>query len=59
MKITYIEIAEMINRTKGNMDYMKKNNPEQLEVLKIGALCKKFNITIEELEKIVNSRTKE
>lgn len=59
MKITYTEIAELINRSEAGIKSMKKNNPEQLEVTKIGALCKKFNITIEELEKIVISRTKE
>lgn len=56
MKITYIEIAEYINRTKGNLDYMKKNNPEQLELLKFGAICKKYNISLNDLEKIIKEK---
>jgi hypothetical protein len=56
MKITYIEIANMINRTKGNMDYMKIHNPEQLELLKVGAICQKYNITLNDLEKVIEEK---
>ncbi|AXX95110.1 helix-turn-helix domain-containing protein [Arcobacter ellisii] len=53
MQITYNEIAELIGRTEANMKYMKKHNPEQLELLKIGGLCKKYNISLKDLEAII------
>lgn len=53
MQITYNEIAELIGRTEANMKYMKKHNPEQLELLKVGALCKKYNISLKDLEAII------
>lgn len=48
-KITYKEIAKMINKTEAGIKYIKKTNPELLEILKLGCLCKKRNITFEEL----------
>lgn len=56
MKIIYKEIAELTNKTEAGIKKMKLNNPEQLEIIKMGALCIKYNITTEELEKIVKSR---
>ncbi len=50
--ITYLEIAELIGRTEANIKYMKKHNPEQLEIIKIGALCKKYNICIDDLKSL-------
>lgn len=44
MKITYKEIATMINKTEANIKYIKKTNPELLNILKLGCLCKKKNI---------------
>ncbi len=56
MKINYNEIAELIGRTEANIKYMKKHNPKQLEVLKIGGLCKKYDINETHLLKILNER---
>jgi hypothetical protein len=56
MKITYIEIAELINRTEAGIKSMKQNNPEQLEITKIGAICKKYNITLNDLEKVIEEK---
>ena len=53
MKIIYKEIAEYTNKTEQGIKQMKTNNPEQLELLKIGALCKKYNISLKELEAII------
>ena len=47
MKITYKMIAEYIGRKEETIKYMAKNNPKQLELLKLG-LKKK----IEEEEKL-------
>ncbi len=55
MKITYKEIAEMTNKTEGAIKKMKTGNPEQLELLKLGGLCKKYNINIFD-EKIVKTK---
>ena len=53
MKIIYKEIAEYTNKTEQGIKQMKTNNPEQLELLKIGALCKKYNISLKDLEAII------
>lgn len=53
MNITYKEIGEYCNKVESTIKQMKKNNPEQLEILKIGALCKKYNISLKDLEAII------
>jgi hypothetical protein len=53
MKIIYKEIAEYTNKTEQGIKQMKTNNPEQLELLKIGALCKKYNISLNDIEAII------
>lgn len=58
MKINYKEIAEIIGRSEANIKYMKKHNNEQLEVIKVGCLCKKYNITLNDLEKLVTEKDK-
>ena len=49
IKITYKEIADMINKTEAGIKYIKKTNPKLLNILKLGCLCKKKNISFEEL----------
>lgn len=44
MNITYKEIAEFINKTEQGVKYYKSNNPELLEILKVGCLLKKYGI---------------
>ena len=56
MKITYKEIGEYTNKSEQGIKQMKKNNPQQLELLKIGALCKKYNIDLKDIEKIKESK---
>ncbi len=56
MKVTYEEIANFIGRTEANIKYMKKNNPEQLELLKIGAICKKYNIELKDLKALIQMK---
>lgn len=58
MQITYNEIAEIIGRTEANIKYMKKNNPNQLEIIKIGALCKKYNILTDDLKLLCEMKEK-
>ena len=49
--IIYKDIAEIIGKSEQRIRGYKVNNPELLELLKIGAFCKKNNITIEKLKK--------
>ena len=56
MKITYKEIGEYTNKTEQGIKQMKKNNPQQLELLKMGGLCKKYNINLKDIEKIKESK---
>lgn len=53
MNITYKEIGEYSNKVESTIKQMKKNNPEQLELLKIGGLCKKYKISLKDLEAII------
>ncbi len=52
MNITYKEIGEFCNKKEPTIKSMSKNNPQQLELLKIGAMCKKYNISINEIKLI-------
>lgn len=56
MKIIYKEIAEYTNKTEAGIKSMKIKNPEQLELLKIGALCKKYNIELKDLKALVQMK---
>lgn len=58
MDITYKEIGNFCNKVESTIKQMKKNNPEQLELLKIGALCKKYNINIDDLKILVEMKEK-
>lgn len=58
MNITYKEIADYTNKVESTMKQMKKNNPEQLELLKIGAICKKYKIENKDLEAIIQLKEK-
>ena len=49
IKIIYKEIAEMTKKSEGGIKQMAKNNPAQLELLKIGALCKKFDMDFDDV----------
>lgn len=56
MNITYKEIGEYINKVESTMKQMKKNNPKQLELLKIGAICKKYNIELKDLKALIQMK---
>ena len=56
LKIIYKEIAEYTDKTEQGIKQMKTNNPKQLEILKLGAICKKYNISLNDLEKIVKEK---
>lgn len=56
MQVIYKEIAEYIGRTEANIKYMKKQNPKQLQVLTIGAICRKYNIDIKDLKALYDMK---
>lgn len=58
MIITYKEIAYYTNKVESTIKQMKKNNPQQLELLKMGALCKKYNINIDDLKALNEMKEK-
>lgn len=52
-KITYKEIAEIVKKNEGTIKNWKNSHPELLELVKLGALCKKNNITVEKIQKCI------
>lgn len=58
MKITYKEIAELINQTEQNIKQLKNKQPEKLELYKLGALCKKYDINENDLVKLLDIKNK-
>jgi hypothetical protein len=52
MKVTYKEIADLSNKKEPTIKSMAKNNPEQLELMKLGAFCKKYKIELKDLEAV-------
>ena len=51
--ITYKEIGSMINKAEPTIKSMAKANAPQLDLLKIGALCKKYDVTLNDIEAII------
>jgi hypothetical protein len=50
IKITYKDIATLIDKSEASIKGYKQSQPELLELLLLGARCKLNNISIEELE---------
>ncbi|MEV9527059.1 hypothetical protein AB0W38_00510 [Aliarcobacter butzleri] len=53
--ITIKEIAEMINKNVSTV-YEKQKRAKEFELLKLGAICKKFNITETQLEALISEK---
>ncbi|RUM67623.1 MAG: hypothetical protein DSZ05_02275 [Sulfurospirillum sp.] len=49
MKVSNKEIAAHINKTPSAISYLKKNNYDEYQILKLGVLCKKLNLDNEDL----------
>jgi len=49
MKVSNKEIAAAINKTPSAISYLKKNNYEEYQILKLGVLCIKLNLDNEDL----------
>lgn len=52
-KVTYRYIADCINKSEQQVKWYKTNNPELLELVKLGAFCKKNNLDIDKIKKLV------
>jgi len=52
MQVTDQEMSEILNRTLEEIKALKKSNEAEYKVLKIGILCKKLNLCVEDLEKM-------
>ncbi len=50
MKISNKEIATFINKTPSAISYLKKNNENEFKILKLGVLCKKLELDLEDLK---------
>ena len=49
MKVAGKEIAKAINKTSSAVSYIKKNNPAEFELLKLGVLVSKLKLSEEDL----------
>lgn len=49
--ITYKDLAQDLNKSEATLKNWKQKFPILLEYVRIGAFCKKNNITIEKLKK--------
>lgn len=49
MKISNKEIAETIHKTPSAISYLKKRNEDEFSILKLGVICRKLNLDIEDL----------
>ena len=54
IKITYKDIAHYTNKKEGTIKHWKRINPELLELCKTGAFCKKNNIDIDTIKKLIS-----
>ena len=58
IKITYKIIASMINKSESNIKFMKKNNPELLEIIKLGCIEKiKLDRSIEKIKSLLDIKS--
>ncbi|WP_418179750.1 hypothetical protein ACNSOO_04610 [Aliarcobacter lanthieri] len=53
-EIIYKDIANYIHKSEQTIRGYKVNNPDLLEILKIGAFCKHNDLDIEKIKKLVD-----
>ncbi len=49
MKIRNKDIAKTIHKTPSAISYLKKKNYDEFSILKLGVLCKKLNLDIQDI----------
>lgn len=52
-KVTYKDIANYLNKSETTIKSWSSRYPEMLELCKIGAFCKKNNITIDMIKNCI------
>ncbi len=52
MNVTNQDMADVLGRTLDEINELKKSNEAEYKVLKIGILCKKLNLNVEDLERM-------
>jgi hypothetical protein len=52
-KVTVKDIANYVNKNENTISGWNSKNPQLLELVKIGAFCKKNNLDIEKIKKLV------
>lgn len=52
-EIIYKDIAEYTDNTESAIKQWKKNRPKLLEITRLGTFCKKNNLDIEKIKKLV------
>ncbi len=55
-KITYKDIADLTKKTESAIKQWKKNNPDLLDLCKLGAFCKKNELDIEQIKKLLDMK---
>ena len=58
MKITNKEIAKYIGKTDSAISYVKKSNPKEYEILRLGYLCKKYDLDEAEIALLSSMKKK-
>jgi len=52
-KATHKEIAEYVNKNVSTINGWRYRNPDLLEIVKLGAFCKKNGLDMEKIQKLV------
>lgn len=52
-KMTLEEIGKSVNKSATTINGWKYRNPEMLEIVKLGAFCKKNDLDIEKITKLI------
>ncbi len=52
MNVTDKDMAEILKKTVKEVEELKKTNEAEYRVLRLGILCKKLNLSIDDLERL-------
>ena len=52
MTVRQKEIAELIGKTASAISYVKKTNPKEFEVLRLGTAARKLGLTLSQIEQL-------
>ena len=55
-KMTLEEIGKFVRKSATTINSWKYRNPQLLEVVKLGAFCKKYNITLDDIKTCIKMK---